>query len=295
MNSRLKETVLRIASAVVALPVYFAAVVTDSFYSIPVLVASVIISVMCLYEFYLIAESAGYPVFKGPGIAAAVAVNILMYLFAYGPVLGFSRYFGIMDARFIMAAGVLLVSVICIIHIFRRPLKGGIFALGATVLGIVLIVLPFSHMILMKSLKDGVYYILLLNITVMLNDVAAYFGGVLFGKHKVGFPVSPNKSWEGYCFGLMFSVLSMVILNRLCLLLFSRDLFSMVEAVLAGIIISFSATVGDLIESAVKRDGGIKDSGSIVPGHGGMWDVFDAIIFSMPLFYYYLMLRSAFI
>jgi len=62
--------------------------------------------------------------------------------------------------------------------------------------------------------------------------------------------------------------------------------------VLLGVALSVLGNLGDLIESAVKRDGSIKDSGSIIPGHGGMWDVFDALIFSMPLFYYYLMLKG---
>ena len=66
----------------------------------------------------------------------------------------------------------------------------------------------------------------------------------------------------------------------------------MLECTILGIVISILANVGDLIESAVKRDGGFKDSGSIIPGHGGMWDVFDATIFALPLFYYYLVFKG---
>ncbi|MCL2025178.1 MAG: phosphatidate cytidylyltransferase [Leptospirales bacterium] len=157
-----------------------------------------------------------------------------------------------------------------------------------TLLGLALIVIPFTHIILMKSLRDGIFYIMLLNVAVMINDVAAYFGGVFFGKHKIKFPVSPNKSWEGYSFALFFCVLSTIIFSQFCLIFYGRDIFSLPEAVIAGILISLGAAIGDLVESAAKRDGGIKNSGSIVPGHGGMWDVFDAIIFTMPLFYYYI-------
>lgn len=291
MNKRLKETLIRIASALVALPIYFFAIATDVLYSLPVLLITLLITLFCLYEFYLISEHAGTKPFKAAGITAAVFINIIMYLYSYGKVLGFSRFWNV-DARFIMFIIIALAAVISVLQLFKRPIQGGIFSMGATILGLVLIVIPFSHIILMKSLKDGLFYILLLNVTVMLNDVAAYFGGVLFGKHKINFPVSPNKSWEGYCFAMLFSVLSMILFSQFLLLFYSRDLLSVFEAAMAGVLISLGAGIGDLIESSVKRDGGIKDSGSIVPGHGGMWDVFDAMIFTTPLFYYYLICKG---
>jgi len=287
MNSRLRETLIRIASALVALPVYFLAIITDVMYSLPILLISILITLICLYEFYLIAEHAGTKPFKAVGMAAAVLLNVLMYLYSYGKILGVSSFRGT-SFHYIIFIITIFVAIICILHLFKRPIQGGIFAISATILGLVLIVIPFAHIILMKSLRDGVFYIMLLNITVILNDVAAYFGGVLLGKHKINFPVSPNKSWEGYCFALFFCVLSTVLFSQFCLIFYSRNLFSLQEAVIAGILISLSAAIGDLVESAVKRDSGIKDSGSIVPGHGGMWDVFDAMIFTMPLFYYYI-------
>lgn len=154
------------------------------------------------------------------------------------------------------------------------------------------IVLSISHLILLKSLKDGVYYILILIVVVMLNDTGAYFGGILFGKHKAGIEASPNKSWEGYFSGLLFSIIGFILANQVCISFFSRELFSMIESTILGIIVSVLANTGDLIESAAKRDGGFKDSGSIIPGHGGMWDVFDATMFSLPFFYYYLVLKG---
>ena len=287
MNSRLRETLLRVASAVVALPIYFLAIITDVMYSLPVLLISVLITLICLYEFYLITEHAGAKPFKAAGMATAVLLNVLMYLYGYGKILGFSSFWG-MNSHYIIFVITIFLTVICILHLFKRPIQGGIFAISATLLGLILIVIPFAHIILMKSLRDGVFYIMLLNITVIINDVAAYFGGVLFGKHKINFPVSPNKSWEGYCFALFFCVLATVLYSQFCLIFYGRHLFSLPEAAIAGILISLSAAIGDLVESAAKRDSGIKDSGSIVPGHGGMWDVFDAMIFTMPLFYYYI-------
>ncbi len=293
MSDRMKETLLRIASALVALPIYFYAIFTDSFKAVPILIVSMIVSTICLYEFYMIAEREdGERAIVAPGMVMSVMINLVMYIFAFGKVQGLSRYLGLFDARLIMGITVLFIAAALIYNLFKRPLKGSIYSLSITVFGVIFIVLFFSHIILLKALKDGFLYIFILNVAVMMNDVAAYFGGVLFGKHKTGFEVSPNKSWEGYFSGLLFSVISMIITNQIYISFFGRDLFSLIEAALVGIAISVLANLGDLIESAVKRDGSIKDSGSIIPGHGGMWDVFDALVFTMPVFYYYLVLKG---
>jgi phosphatidate cytidylyltransferase len=288
-----KATIKRVLSAVVALPVYVFTIVTDLGQSVPMLVCSLIVTMACLYEYYSITDRGEEGrAFVKTGMALAVAVNAIMYLFAFGKLFGYSRYIPPFDARVVLGVTALFMVAMMALQLFTRPLRGAAYSMGVTLFGVFYIVFFFSHIILLKSLADGVYYIIALNIVVMLNDTMAYFGGVLFGKHKTGFPVSPNKSWEGYFSGLLFSVLAMVITNEVYAAFFDRRLFGMVEAVLLGVALSVLGNLGDLIESAVKRDGSIKDSGSIIPGHGGMWDVFDALIFSMPLFYYYLMLKG---
>ncbi|OHD66329.1 MAG: hypothetical protein A2176_07540 [Spirochaetes bacterium RBG_13_51_14] len=288
-----KNTLMRILSAVVALPVYVFAIVTDLAQSIPILICSLVITLACLYEYYAITNRGeGGRAFVKTGMVFAVIINVTMYLFAYGRLYGYSRYIPGFDARVVLGIVALILSVILVIQLFTRPLKGAVYSLGVTLFGLMYIVFSFSHIILMKSLADGVYYIIILNVVVMLNDAFAYFGGVLFGKHKTGFPVSPKKSWEGYFSGLLFSILSMVITNEVYVAFFSKHLFGMMEAVFLGIALSVLGNLGDLVESAVKRDGAIKDSGSIIPGHGGMWDVFDALIYAFPLFYYYLILKG---
>ncbi len=293
MSDVKKNTLIRVLSAVVALPVYVFTIVTDLGQAVPILLCSLTITLACLYEYYCITERGeeGQPFLK-TGMAFAVVINIAMYLFAYGRLYGYSRYIPVFDARVIMGVMTVFLSVILALQLFTRPLKGAAYSLGVTLFGLVYIVFSFSHIIVMKSLVNGVYYIVILNIVIMLNDSFALFGGVLFGRHKTGFPVSPNKSWEGYFSGLLFSVLAMVITNQVFISFFDRNLFGMVEAVILGIALSIAGNLGDLVESAIKRDGSAKDSGSIIPGHGGMWDVFDALIFSYPLFYYYLILKG---
>lgn len=289
MSDVKKATLTRIMSAVVALPVYLFCLYADRPYYIPIFVVSLIITLVCLHEYYQISrrdeDQRPYVAF---GFAAALAVNALMYFYAFGG-LRFVRAF---DARALFIVLTLFTAALLVYQVFWRPLKGGIYSLAVTVFGVIYIAVFFSHIILIKALPSGWYYLLMLNIVVMINDTMAYFGGVLFGKHKTNFPASPNKSWEGYFSGLLFSVLAMVITNQVFINFYGVTLFSMMESVFLGIALSVLGHTGDLVESAIKRDGAIKDSGSIIPGHGGMWDVFDALIFTMPLFYYYLVIRG---
>ena len=289
----MNETSTRILSAVVALPVYCFLVVTDLFYSIPILVASLVISLGCLWEYYQISSrDEGNRPFVAAGMVMAAAVNILMYLYAFGRVYGYAAYVAPFDARFIFAVLAVGLPIVFAVHIYKRPVAGGIYSLATTVFGVVFIAFLFSHIILLKSLKDGYIYVLILNAIVMLNDSGAYFGGVYFGKHKAGFKVSPNKSWEGYFSGLLTSIIAMLLISMVLESFFGKSLFSMVEATIIGIVISVIGNIGDLAESAIKRDGSIKDSGSLIPGHGGLWDVFDSMIVTLPLFYYYLVLKG---
>ena len=289
MSDVKKATLTRIMSAVVALPLYIFCLYTDRPYNIPIFVVSLIITLVCLHEYYQISRRDGeqrpYMAF---GFTAAFAVNVLMYFYAFGGL----RYVRSFDARALFIVLAHFTAAVLVYQVFWRPLKGGIYSLAVTVFGVIYIVVFFSHIILIKALPGGWYYLLILNIVVMINDTMAYFGGVLFGKHKTNFPASPNKSWEGYFSGLLFSVLAMVITNQVYISFYGVTLFSMMESVFLGIALSVLGHTGDLVESAVKRDGAIKDSGSIIPGHGGMWDVFDALIFTMPLFYYYLVIRG---
>ena len=289
----MNETSKRILSAAVALPIYCFLVVSDVFYSIPILIASLLISLGCLWEYYQISSrDEGNRPFIAAGMAMAVAVNLVMYLYAFGRVYGYAAHVPPFDARFIFAVFAIGLPIVFAVHIRKRPVAGGIYSLATTVFGVVFIAFLFSHIILLKALKDGYIYVLILNAIVMLNDTGAYFGGVYFGKHKAGFKVSPNKSWEGYFSGLLTSILSMLIASMVLESFFGKSLFSMVEAAIIGIAISLIGNIGDLAESALKRDGAIKDSGSLIPGHGGFWDVFDSMIVTLPLFYYYLVLKG---
>jgi len=288
-----RETFIRILSAIVTLPVLFYVLVTNDFLYLPILIATIIISLFCLYEFYMIADRGDDGrAFVKTGLIFGFLLNIVMYVYAFGKPLGFSGIFGNFDSRVITAFFTFFIAVLLVLQLFTRPLRGAAYSLGVTVFGVFYLVMSMSHLILLKSLQDGIYYIIILIAVVMLNDTGAYFGGVMFGRHKAGLEASPNKSWEGYFSGLLFSIVAFILTSQVFISFFSRYLFSMIECVILGIVVSVLANVGDLAESAIKRDGGFKDSGRIIPGHGGMWDVFDATMFALPFFYYYLVFKG---
>ncbi len=292
-NDTKSVTFNRIMTAVVTLPVYVFFLAADYFYSLLILIASLVITLLSLHEYYEICDKGieGKP-FIIFGMTAGALANIIIYYYAFGRNYGFGGQAGQFDARIIFALIVLLLAVILIIQLFARPIKGGIYSLAVTVFGIIYIVFFFSHIILIKALQDGFLYILMLNIVIMVNDSAAYFGGISFGKHKTNFEVSPNKSWEGYFFGFLLSIIAMIAVNKAYAVFLNKYLFSFPESAVIGACLSILGHIGDLVESAIKRDAAKKDSGSLMPGHGGMWDVFDAMIFSMPFFYYYLILTG---
>ncbi len=294
MSDKGKQTLKRIASALIGLPVYFAAIVTDQFYGIPIFIISTFISLAALYEFYKITDRSpeGGVAAVWFGMAFGFIINLIMYFFAFGKIYGYTKYVEVFDAKAIMFLFVIILFFLQVYQLTQRPVKGSAYSISVTVAGLLIIVFPFSHIILLKSLNDGVFYILMLNILIMSNDTFAYFGGMFFGKHKTDYIVSPNKTWEGYFSGLLFTIISVLVTNQFYTSFFGRKLFTLDEAVVLGIFFSIAANIGDLSESLFKRDGGKKDSGTMIPGHGGMWDTFDALIFSMPIFYYYLILKG---
>ena len=119
-----------------------------------------------------------------------------------------------------------------------------------------------------------------------VTDIGAYMVGSRFGRHKMSPSISPKKSWEGFVAGLV-SGLGLSILMVSCMPEALVDLrFS--HAIILGVLIPLVSVVGDLAESIIKRDADIKDSGGIIPGIGGSLDLIDSLLYTAPLFYFYL-------
>jgi phosphatidate cytidylyltransferase len=118
-------------------------------------------------------------------------------------------------------------------------------------------------------------------VIIWCNDIFAYLTGSFFGKHKLFERVSPKKTWEGFFGGLIFALLSAYLIS-----FFSYSL-TMVEWLILALIVVITATIGDLSESMLKRYAGVKDSGKLMPGHGGVLDRFDAVLFATPFVFVY--------
>ena len=163
----------------------------------------------------------------------------------------------------------------------RRPPEPFIH-IAVAVGGLVYAALPMSLMCFV-AFYGGSYdawTILCYIFTVWVNDIFAYLTGVLFGKHKMFERVSPKKSWEGFAGGLLFAV----AFGVMCGWLRGED---MVWWGGLALVVVVSGVLGDLVESMFKRSAGVKDSGAIIPGHGGFMDRFDALIFSVPFVFAY--------
>lgn len=121
-------------------------------------------------------------------------------------------------------------------------------------------------------------------VALWLGDSAAYFTGRAIGKRKLFERVSPNKTWEGAIANLLFSIIGFYFSNSL------MDLgLTSTQSIVSGVIVGIFGQIGDLFESHLKRDAGVKDSSNILPGHGGFLDRFDSLIFSAPLILIYLL------
>ncbi|NUN71241.1 MAG: phosphatidate cytidylyltransferase, partial [Bacteroidetes bacterium] len=119
--------------------------------------------------------------------------------------------------------------------------------------------------------------------SIWMCDTMAYFGGLTMGRHKLFPRVSPNKSWEGAVWGFAGAVVTMLVFRSTLL-----PYLALHQALIIGVMIGVFGQIGDLIESLLKRDAGVKDSSGIIPGHGGVFDRFDSLIFVSPMLYLYI-------
>ena len=175
---------------------------------------------------------------------------------------------------------ILLVFLVLTSQIFSER-KFSSFDVSLTILGPIYVSLLLSHLILLQALgKDGPYFVLMVFFGTWAGDIAAYAGGRLIGRRKLAPRISPGKTWEGVVVGFLatLAVLSFLFLSRLTLS----------QRVLLGITIGLAAPLGDLVESSFKREAKIKDTGSVIPGHGGILDRFDSLLFTGTASYYLL-------
>lgn len=179
-----------------------------------------------------------------------------------------------------------IVVALSLFELFRN--KGSaILNIGTTLLGIFYIGLFAGTIIdIREFFRDeyikGGYLIISILAAIWICDSAAFFIGSAIGKHKLFPRVSPKKSWEGAAAGFIFAILAFIAAKYIIL-----DFISLMDAVALGIIVGIIGQAGDLVESLLKRDAGVKDSSVLIPGHGGIFDRFDSLFLTAPVVYLY--------
>lgn len=166
--------------------------------------------------------------------------------------------------------------------------KEFLHAAGTIHWGLMTLIFSISHLAYLLVLPttdsftaSGAGLVLFLVCLTQFNDVAQYMWGKMLGKHKIIPKVSPNKTWEGFIGGIVTTTILSVLLSKILIP------FSITTAIAAGLIISIGGFIGDVTISAVKRDIGVKDSGSLLPGHGGILDRIDSLTYTAPLFFHF--------
>ncbi len=179
-----------------------------------------------------------------------------------------------------MALPVFAIAGLFLLPIARDRARGQLQSTALAVLGFVYIGWMFLHLGFLTNLPRSLPYLLYLIVAVQLNDIAAFTFGKLFGKRRLRKNISPNKTWTGAAGALAVSMVMPWAFH------FTFPWFGTTELILTGLIVGLGGQLGDLTMSWVKRDLDIKDMGSLIPGHGGMLDRIDSLIYTAPLFFH---------
>jgi phosphatidate cytidylyltransferase len=185
-----------------------------------------------------------------------------------------------------MTLPIYAIALLILVPVAKNQPTGQVQVLALAILGFLYLGWMFLHLAYLANADHAYGYLLYLLLAVELNDVAAFTFGKLFGKHPLRSNISPNKTWEGALGALAFSLALPWCLR------FSFPHFGPTQLILAGLIVGIGGQLGDLSISVIKRDIGIKDMGASIPGHGGVLDRVDSLVYSAPLFlhmvdYYY--------
>jgi phosphatidate cytidylyltransferase len=267
------ELTKRIITGLIAFGIFLGAIFV---HQIGFLILFSVVMVVGLREYYDMVEKAGHYPQRITGIV--LGLSLLWGNGAY-------TFFGLPE-RF------LLIPVLCLFLILPielyRGRKNPFTNIAMGVLGIVYIVIPLSLLVNIVVSNDSheyrpeslVYFFML----IWASDTGAYFAGRAFGRRKLFERVSPKKTWEGFIGG---AVLSMVVAAVLASITFFPDLKVWLGMSIVAVVMG---TYGDLVESLLKRNVGVKDSGTLLPGHGGVLDRFDSILLASPFLFVYLKL-----
>jgi len=247
-----------------------------------------------LWEFYGLVERRNLVCFKLCGLLGGVLLMTGTFLQVTGEISAATTgYVGVYDSParpndFETGFIILFVLGLCVRQFVSRSNTNGILAISTTLFGLMYVpwLLNFIQKINFFPGVDGKFYVLYFILVTKFSDTGAYVVGSLIGRHKMIPRISPGKTWEGFAGAILFSTAASLVFVQLL----DHRMAGMrwPHAVVLGVLLSSTAVVGDLIESLFKREAGVKDSGRLFPGIGGILDLLDSLLFNAPIMYLYL-------
>jgi phosphatidate cytidylyltransferase len=278
----------RVATAVVLIPFVVGLVVWGTTAIVALAVA--LVTLMALFEYFALGEAIGHRAYRFWTATCALLLIYVQWLMGDVPTYGLSG--GLVAYRRVWlfangAPGLETVFFLFVLGIAaltlwtKRPLVEALPAAGMSASGLILVAFPLSFAVRLHGAgREGPLLLLFALVITWVGDTAAYFVGRSMGKNPLAPHLSPKKTWEGTVAGFLGSLIVALIFARFI----SVPLPHLLAMAAVG---NVAGQVGDLLESAYKRSAGIKDSGSILPGHGGVLDRIDALILAIPVVWYY--------
>lgn len=236
-------------------------------------------TVLGLKEFYGLAKGGQLPAYPLPGMLTG-------WLLSLAPLV-----VGIQKELLILFTVTLVILALFMYALFaKEPLQEAMTALAVTVFGVMYVGWLFMHLTLLYGLPYGKSFIFYVLILVWVGDSGAYYAGKSFGKHPLSPIISPKKTIEGAIGGLaatLFASLAITLIGVINTKLVLLPQMGWRHSVILGVLLAVVSQIGDLCESLLKRSVNVKDSGTLLPGHGGILDRVDGLIFAAPVLYYY--------
>src|SRR5665648_596103 len=262
MEEKYNNLIKRTTTTIIGVFLAFLTIFWEGF---PFFIVVIIIALLGLRELYSIADKQGY---KPSYILGTILILYFIFIAVYD-VYSLNCYIENIIITFF------------ILQLFRKDFSKVLAEISIAIFGSIYLGYLFSFVIKIKDLPNGNYYLISLLIVTWVNDIGAYLIGTYFGKNKIFPKISPKKTIEGSIGGIIFSIAATFALKNWLNLTFN-------ELISIGLIIAIIAQIGDLFESVLKRGSGVKDSGTLIPGQGGILDCLDSLIFTAPVFYYYI-------
>jgi len=272
LASRFTNFAARVVSAVILVLII---VILLWWGDIPFTVGIALIAFGGLWEFYSTFSKHGFKPAMLLSMAAGSALPVIAYFLRDSQ-----------DLTPLALAIALYIPVLFAWCIFRRGSESPTTDISVSLLGVVMVGFCLAHFVLMLGLDTAIPWTVPFTVIVMvwISDAVAYLAGSAIGRHKMAPRISPGKSWEGFLAGTAAVFIAAYVLQ----LTVNRDWLSLGVSMELALIVCIFAPLGDLSESTVKRELGIKDMSSLIPGHGGIMDRFDSMFFTAVVCYYFL-------